>query len=439
MITRKRLLVLALICIAVLATSCSSQKSADIATDMPLPLVTGTPDFEPATAPSAVETTILAPSPDYTAAVPASPEPQIQDTPQTPQAETYEPHDITSLRASTPERFTYAGRAGTGEARVDAPIILPNVSVLPIQTLRKKTFSSADLQSIGDLLAVSEENRGLAASTDKYGTIVTLHSAVAMQAMQSPKSGYSIIFPEIREPQPQNNPTTPEVPFARASALLASLFPDAQFYLASQTATAGGHLVKHEVTSLTDEQMLLQAPYLGYEMGHYILMVGQSMSGVPIFPETYFALSSASEPIDPTISFRVSPFFDGKRFIMEGSVAMPVANLAQNAALAPFRQIAQILEARIRSGHIRSIDSITLGYMLYYAQPTTLIEAAQGADMVAVPTWEVVGAMVYDPSEPGAPVMEKGLFRVDALTGKPLDAYVFPAPRAYPPLSEIAP
>lgn len=97
-----------------------------------------------------------------------------------------------------------------------------------------------------------------------------------------------------------------------------------------------------------------------------------------------------------------------------------------------------MIQARIRSGHIRSIDSVTLGYMLYYAKPTTLPEAVRGAEMVAVPTWEVTGSMVYDPSELSAPVMEKGLFRVDALIGKPLDAYAFPAPRVYP-LSGIAP
>ena len=117
---------------------------------------------------------------------------------------------------------------------------------------------------------------------------------------------------------------------------------------------------------------------------------------------------------------------------------MPVATLAQDTALAPFVQIEKVIQARIRSGHIRSIDGITLGYMLYYAQPTTILQAAQGADMVAIPTWEVTGGMVYDPSEPGAPVMEKGLFRIDALTGKPLDAYASPAPRVYL-LSELLP
>ena len=441
MLKRKCLLVLALMCIAVLSTSCSSQKSADIATDTPLPLVTGAPGFEPATSPSAVEPIAPEPSPDYSAAVQASPEPavtQIQGAPQTPQAETYEPHAITSLRASTPERFTYAGRAGTGEARVDAPINLPNVSVLPIRTLRKKPFSSADLQSIGALLAANQENRGLAALTDKYETMLTLHSAAAMQAVQSPKSGYSIIFPEIRESQPQNNPIAPDVPFARVSALLESLFPDARFYLASQTATGGGHLVKNNAAGLTDEQMVVQAPYRGYEMGHYTLIIGQALGGAPIFTENYFALGSASEPMDATVGFRASPFFDTARFEVNGSVAMPVATLAQDAALAPFAQIEKVIQARIRSGHIRSIDGITLGYMLYYAQPTTILQAAQGADMVAIPTWEVTGGMVYDPSEQGAPVMEKGLFRIDALTGKPLDVYASPAPRVYL-LSELLP
>ncbi len=440
MLKRKCQLVLALICIAVLATSCSPQKSADTASDMPLPLVTGTPGFEPAV-PSAVEPTTTKSSLDYATVAPTSSEPaamQTQESPQTPQTETYEPHAITSLRASTPERFTYAGWTGTGEARVGAPVVLPDVSVLPIQTLRKKTFSAADLQSIGDLLAANEENRGLEALTDKYEIMLTLHSAAAMQAVQSPKSGYSIIFPEIRESQPQNNLTTPDLPFARVSALLESLFPDARFYLASQTATGGGHLVKNNAAGLTDEQMVVQAPYRGYEMGHYTLIIGQALGGAPIFTGNYFALGSASEPMDATVEFRASPFFDTARFEVNGSVAMPVATLAQDAALAPFAQIEKVIQARIRSGHIRSIDSITLGYMLYYAQPTTILQAAQGADMVAIPTWEVTGGMVYDPSEPGAPVMEKGLFRIDALTGKPLDPYASPAPRVYL-LSELLP
>ena len=140
MLIRKCLLVLALICIAVLATSCSPQKSADTASDMPLPLVTGTPGFEPAV-PSAVEPTTTKSSLDYSTVAPTSSDPaamQTQESPQTPQTETYAPHAYTSLRASTPERFTYAGWTGTGEARVGAPVVLPDVSVLPIQTLQKK-------------------------------------------------------------------------------------------------------------------------------------------------------------------------------------------------------------------------------------------------------------------------------------------------------------
>lgn len=421
MYLRKPLFVIVMICITLLITACAPAKRADPSGGIsPSPSVNELLSHEPSAAPSA---NVITGSEN-------SAMPTITSL-QTPQAEVFAPQTIGELRASSPARFEYTGATRTGDVQVSAPVILPAVSVLPVQTLRAKSFNESDVQRIGVFLSASDENKTLLPSTDVYGVSVGIRSEAAEQAVQSPKSGYSIVFPDISEPQPQNNPVAPDVPFARVSALLASLFPDAQFYLVSQTATAGGHLVKLEVTSLTDEQMLLQAPYRGFEMGHYMLMVGQSLNGVPIFPETYFALSSADEPIEPTIRFRVSPFFDGKRFSMEGSVATPVSTLAHDAALAPFEQIARIIQARIRSGHIRSISSISLGYMLYYAQPTTTLQAAQGSDMIAVPTWEVVGGMVYDPSEPGAYVLEKGTFRIDALTGKPLDAYASPAPRVY--------
>lgn len=430
----KPLPIIALLCVALLLTACTPQRQAVPQETNPasptagaiLPSEPAAETFPPAT---------ITPTPDPTASPAAAPS---SAPPPSAQPESYTPQSFAQLRASAPPRFQYSGATRSGEVKIDAPVVLPAVSEMPIKTLREITFSAPELQRIGDVLAQDEMNRGLKSSVGMMKLRLSIRSPAAGQASDSPKSGYSIIYPDWDEPQPQNNPLPPEAPFARVFALLASVFPDAQFYLARQTTTGGGHLVKHNNAHATDEQMNREAPYPGYEMGHYTLLVGQLLDGTPIFPESYFAISAPSDPPDPVVSFRVSPFFDERRFNMDGNVAMPAATLAQDAALAPFVQIEKVIQARIRSGHIRSIDGITLGYMLYYAQPTTILQAAQGADMVAIPTWEVTGGMVYDPSEPGAPVMEKGLFRIDALTGKPLDAYASPAPRVYL-LSELLP
>ena len=289
---------------------------------------------------------------------------------QAPQAERFAPQTIGELRAFTPGRFAYTDLTRAGGVQVNVPVILPAVSALPIHTLRKDAISASDVRRMGDILLA-----------------------------------------DIGEQQPQDNANTPDVPYSRITAVLASLFPDAQFYLAGQP-------LPHDADC-------------GCGTIFSPLLVGQTLGGVPIFAETDVHASAADGHMEAAVGLRVSPSADGTMFSMEGSVATPVSTLVQDAALAPFEQIARVLEARIRSGHIRSIESISLGYMLCCAQPSALKQAAQAAEMLAVPTWEVVGAIVADPDAPNPSVLERGTFLIDAMSGKPLDEHTSPAPSVH--------
>lgn len=361
----------------------------------------------------------------------------------------FTPQTLPQLAASAPSVFSYEGIAHGRTIAIAAPIRLPQTQAMPVDKVRfihvEANNGLADIQTA---LRASQDFRRMDVRTDVLGGSRFSASTPEIEKRTSyTKGGYkSLFFPTSLERQPSANPTPPEQPFKTASGLLRLLCPEATFYLNGQYATGGGYETKMDGQyNPSDEEMLKLKPLAGYEQGYYSALLSQRMHSIPIFPAGYFVLGGETEPLDPVAFVHISPYFDKDNFHMEGQAVRSISTLVPDAILAPFERIEQVIMANINNGRIRAVDSITLGYMIYYAQPTTSQQAHRGADMVLIPTWEVLGNIAYDEQMETHPTSlrdqlmrdtatSRGItaFRIDALTGLPLDQYASPAPRSYP-------
>lgn len=360
---------------------------------------------------------------------------------------TFTPQSIEELRKATPSYFTYQGSPNGRSINIKAPITMPNAFKMPIERVCFHVLEKNEISSKQESISKSKQFGSAAINSDIKDPMNLVVSTLAIEEKTSYRGpGYkSIYFPTVLEERPSCNTTPTDEPFKKTEELIKIVYPDVSLYFSGQYATGGGYdeISADGKPKPSDDELLKTKPLPGYEKGYYISLAGQSMHGIQVFPRRYFAIMNDNEPSDPLACVQTE-YFDSNNFDMEAFVLKDMGAAVSDVQLAPFEQIEKVILAYLNNGSIREIDSISLGYMLYYAQPTTIQQAFKGVDMLLVPTWELIGTFVSGTQEEATLMSERERltihaltsggdrsFRIDAITGLPLDQYADPAPRYY--------
>lgn len=376
-------------------------------------------------APTEVPTPALTPTPVPTAA-PVTPEPTATPVPG--------PKYVTmqELRSSAPARWQHTFEVQGRVSQMDAPIVIPAVDRMPVPELKWLAFDEA---ALGAAIQAAAPSNGLTIHMNEGAPYVNILAKAQNDSyLNGPKRGSARTIPLPNQPA-ANSAYTPQQAWALMERLLQAAGIDiARVEQVGVTGTTGFYAYR----SATDAQRRAQAfayldrsaPVAGFERGYYHVSARQVIGGVPLLPNEYLYSSTNNSPYQVEGILRLQAADDGD-YRMQVKAVQPTGIKVDDLPLANFDRVLHTLRGLAESGRLRRVDSIELGYMLYYEDYVMAGEAEREATLVALPVWRVIGYLAPDAAyEPGVSLEEMRTdastttyvdesleFRIDAQTG----------------------
>lgn len=378
-------------------TSLNGQQTADpgglspspAPTSAPLPTASPTPTPTPAPTPTLTPT--LAPT----------------ITPQLTPVRTQQPagrekyRDIQALRGEAPARWrgSYTDALGR-QVEVDVPIQIPDVKDVPALRLKWIDLASQardkDTALYQALRARYGEKIELGA-----GWIGDLHLDVNDRDhvyFYGPRNKYAdvAVYPDT---PPAKNDMPEERPFALLKELLSLMdLPADEMRLDAQAGTSGFYYSRvlrsgEQAPDVPFPHIDQSKPAEGYERGYYRLSAMQVMRGLPLFPGDYINTHGLKEPRDVRVFARMN-VLDEQDFSLDLRMARETGVKERDLPLMNMEAVIGHVEELITRGLLRRVDSLELGYMLYYAEHVDASAQSVEDELIALPVWRVRGILL---------------------------------------------
>lgn len=143
----------------------------------------------------------------------------------------------------------------------------------------------------------------------------------------------------------------------------------------------------------------------------YTLTLRQTLCGIPLLDHASCAFADVMADdeysADPGMTLR---YLNAEHITLLGRHLRERSLLEADLPLCSFAAVQATLEAEIMAGHIRRIDEVALGYVLYNMPGATRapgISMRAEAVFYAVPTWRVVCIYVEDPASAWSPARDE--------------------------------
>lgn len=354
----------------------------------PLPTATPTPSPSPTAAPT------LAP---VTPVPTRQPRPTPLPTPELEGRAKY--RDIQALIKEAPARWrgSYSDVLGR-QVEVDVPVKIPDVRELPALRLRWIDLSSRVLgadTAVHDALS----RRFGAELTVGEGFLGSLHIDVksgdkASPYFYGPRNRYAAVAVYPDAPA-QGNDLPRERPFELMREILRELkLPADQFRLDAQAGTSGfyygrklrgGETMPDIPFPFIDQSQ----PAEEFAAGFYRLSAMQVLRGLPVFPLEY--LGGYSGPPYDVETYARMKMLDEKNFSLDLRALEEAGVREADLPLMNMEAVIRSAERLITAGLLRRVDSLELGYMLYYAEHLGSSEQSVADELIALPVWRLRG------------------------------------------------
>lgn len=177
----------------------------------------------------------------------------------------------------------------------------------------------------------------------------------------------------------------------------------------------------------------------GQQLGkcEYMVSFNQQLHGIPILGHAFLGMPSSrregknGEPFGDVGGF--FRYYDSDNFSFDCTVLEETARIADDIPLCGFDKIRKAITKEIDNGHIRRIDEIKLGYVLYNVEGAIQKPGTnwrKDAAFYAVPTWFVSCIYINQGKKSWTPAMDNdqaersdayyAVVLIDAQTGKML-------------------
>jgi len=336
------------------------------------------------------------------------------------------------LRSLAPARWQQAFEGRGRTVHIDVPLTIPQVDRMPVPELKWQAFDE-------DAVLLAVNARAPATRLDvrqQPGAPYLFISGTPGDDsyMNGPKRGSSRVIPLPGQPA-DNTTYTPQQAWDLMQRLMEAAGLDAEHIeQTGVTGTTGFYAYR----SATDAQRRAQAyayldrsaPVAGFERGYYHVTARQVIGGVPLLPHEYLYSSTNNSPYQVEGILRMQAADDGD-YRLQVKAVQPAGIKVDDLPLANIDRVLDTLRGLAESGRLRRVDSIELGYMLYYEDYVMAGEEEREATLVALPVWRVLGYLAPNAAyEPGTSLEEMSTdaatatyvdesleFRIDAQTG----------------------
>lgn len=264
------------------------------------------------------------------------------------------------LRAQAPARFTYNAASRSGADPVDAPVILPDGEALAVPRLGWILPEDAALLEFARKTADVESTRIFTAAQKQYFAITVSPGGQADGG------------------RPMSERQAADL--LEGAARAAGLSEDGLLLLRQDPETG----LSRPLNGDQPDEAVSEAGNR-----YYLLTGAQTFGGAQLFPDDYH-FAGPHFGLQASISASIS---GSGQFGIDGTLLRQSSLKAEDIPLADVERVLAQLRAMLDDGRLSGVDSIELGYELYYENYVSPkdSEAAARASLLALPVWRVMG------------------------------------------------
>ncbi len=263
------------------------------------------------------------------------------------------------LRALAPARFTYNAASRSGADPVDAPVILPEGEALAVPRLGWIIPDDAALREFAGKAAGSEDAHVYASvQHQSFAVIVSPDGQADGGGTMSERQAADLLEGAVR----------------------AAGLSEGGLLLLRQDPETGLS------RPLNGDQPDEAASDAGH---HYYLLTGaQTFGGAQLFPDDYH-FAGPHFGLNSSVSASIS---GSEQFSIDGTLLRQSSLKAEDVPLADVERVLAQLRAMLDDGLLSGVDSIELGYELYYENYVSPKDgdAQAKASLLALPVWRVM-------------------------------------------------
>ena len=314
---------------------------------------------------------------------------------------------INELRAQTPQRLQMTVTTDAGDTvTVDAPITLPDGDTLPVIVVKQATFDKTDLRMVYPLPSFFDRN-AIAATVWSDGpgaTFLDLYQEQKNNRINGKVDSTGRASLPQRSTPPENDVTVADVmTFIQDNIRHFHCDTEPDLRVAKATAKSGLYQMKRVKTpeGWTEYAINEKKPVAKAPKGIWHLSLAQYFYGAQVF-EHYLPYGSylVNQPENPNSWYSPFHFYvdymDTENLNIALAPAKPIGLFLKEAALLSYGDMVNCLAERIRSGKLKSVYALTLGYSVriakgdvYWADSPT--QKPSDTRFVLVPEWQILG------------------------------------------------
>lgn len=315
--------------------------------------------------------------------------------------------DINELRVHTPERLQMTVTTDAGKTvTVDAPITLPEGDTLPVIVVQRATFDKTEIRTVYPLPSFLDRN-AIEATVWNDGP-----GAMYLDLYQEQKnnriSGKVDSTGRASLPQgstpPENDVTIAEVmAFIQENIRRFHCDTEPDLRVVKATAKSGLYQMKRVKTpeGWTEYAINEKKPVAKAPKGIWHLTLAQYFYGAQVF-EHYLPYGSylRGRPVNPNEWYSPFHFYvdymDADNFNIGLAPAKQIGLYQEESALLSYQDMVEKLTERIRSGKLKSVCALKLGYSVRIAKGDAFWDLddqdyTPNTRFVLMPEWQILG------------------------------------------------